>query len=51
MENIGTVRIRTFRTPLKPLIKASKIELFISFNMEFKLKNLRNSPKIIMFYY
>ncbi len=37
-EKAGTVRTRTFRTPLKPLIKTLKIEVFISFNMEFKLK-------------
>ncbi len=50
MKNAGTERIRTFCTPLKPLIKTPKSEVFISFNMEFKLKYYRKSPKTIIIY-
>ncbi len=44
-----TVRARTFLTPLKSVIKTLKIDVFISFNAEFKLKTSEKSPKIIMF--
>jgi hypothetical protein len=43
MKNAETVRIRT----LAPPIKSSKSELFISFNMEFKLKISENYLKPI----
>ncbi len=46
-EKPGTLRARTFRTTLKPLIKTPKIEVFISFNMEFKLKTSENHLKLL----
>ncbi len=45
MENTGIVRACTFCTPLKPVVKTPKIETFVSFNMEFKLKYYRKSSK------
>jgi hypothetical protein len=39
--------IRTFLTPLKPVIKTLKTDVFISFNMEFKLKTSENYLKSI----
>jgi hypothetical protein len=39
MENTGTLRIRTFK-------KLPKSEVFISFNMEFRLKTSENRLKL-----
>ena len=44
MRNWG-VRVSTFRTTLKPLLKKLKDKVFVSFNMEFKLKYYRKSTK------
>ncbi len=40
MKNTGTLRIRTFK-------KLPKSEVFISFNMEFRLKTTKNYLKSI----
>ena len=40
-----------FSYSLKPLIKTPKIETFVSFNMEFKLKYYRKSSKNTIIYY
>jgi hypothetical protein len=47
----GTVRTCTSINPLKPLIKSLKDKVFVSFNMEFKLKYYKISPKTIIIYY
>ncbi len=44
---LGQYELVLFVLPLKPL----KDKVFISFNMEFKLKYYRKSSKIIIIYY